>query len=107
MGGGAQTTEGTELAHMPTPDITHLNTFSYEWQVLYEAKLRNPSIKLIGTSKPFPASCLSGFVVKLLIMIRKLLNIIIIQEKTYIFSTSKYILRSYMSTFSYRGGWVY
>ena len=28
-------------------------------------------------------------------------------KKTYIFSTSKYILRSYMSTFSYRVGWGY
>ena len=48
MGGGAQTTEGTELSHMPNSSSSSFNTFSYEWMVLKEAKKRNPNIKLIG-----------------------------------------------------------
>lgn len=53
IGGGAQSTEGTEASHMYTP--TDLNyERGYEWQLMVDAKQRNPSIQLGALPWTFP-----------------------------------------------------
>ena len=51
IGGDGQSTEGTESSHMHTPaDESYLR--GYEWEVMKEAKRRNPDILLIGKHYP-------------------------------------------------------
>lgn len=53
IGGGAQSTEGTEASHMYTPDDLDY-TRGYEWQLMVEAKKRNPQIQLGALAWTFP-----------------------------------------------------
>ena len=49
IGGDAQSTEGTEASHMHTADDENYHR-GYEWQILAEAKARNPAILTYGLS---------------------------------------------------------
>jgi galactosylceramidase len=53
IGGGAQSTEGTEASHAYTADDLSC-TRGYEWQLMVEAKKRNPAIKLGGLPWVWP-----------------------------------------------------
>ncbi len=54
VGGDAQTTDGTESSHRHTIDEDPDFTRGYEWWLMKEAKLRNPSIELWGLPWAFP-----------------------------------------------------
>jgi galactosylceramidase len=53
IGGDAQSTEGTEPSHMHTADDENYNR-GYEWEIIAEAKKRNPNITLYALSWGFP-----------------------------------------------------
>ncbi|XP_071090485.1 galactocerebrosidase-like isoform X1 [Haliotis cracherodii] len=53
IGSDTQSTDGTESAHMRTPDEENYER-GYEWWLMMEAKKRNPDIKLYGLPWGFP-----------------------------------------------------
>ena len=53
IGGDTQSTEGTEASHMHTRGDLNCSR-GYEWQVLREAKKRNPAIRTFGLSWGVP-----------------------------------------------------
>jgi len=53
IGGGAQSTEGTEASHMYTSEDLDYSR-GYEWRLMQEAKARNPSIQLAALPWTFP-----------------------------------------------------
>ncbi|XP_065844131.1 galactocerebrosidase-like [Oscarella lobularis] len=54
IGGDGQSTDGTEASHMHTQDDENYER-GYEWQLMVEAKKRNPAVKLYGLPWAFPA----------------------------------------------------
>ena len=54
IGGDTCSTEGSELSHMHTADDLNCGR-GYEWQLMREARARNPSILLYGLPWGFPA----------------------------------------------------
>jgi galactosylceramidase len=54
IGGGADSTEGTEACHWPNEWEEPNYHRGYEWQMLLEAKKRNPSIKTAALSWTWP-----------------------------------------------------
>jgi galactosylceramidase len=54
IGGGGQSTEGTEHSHMYNETEENYER-GYEWWVMQEAKKRNPNIQLYGLAWTFPA----------------------------------------------------
>ena len=56
MGGGGQSTEGTEASHMYTANATQASyQRGYEWLIMCEAKARSPNISLWTLSWSWPA----------------------------------------------------
>lgn len=53
IGGGAQSTEGTESSHMYTPDDLSCSR-GYEWSLMQQAKARNPQIQLGALAWTWP-----------------------------------------------------
>ncbi|GBG29428.1 Galactocerebrosidase [Hondaea fermentalgiana] len=53
IGGDAESTDGSETSHMHGPDDLDL-TRGYEWEILREAKRRNPDILTYGLPWAFP-----------------------------------------------------
>jgi len=61
IGGDGQSTQGTEASHMHVADEAQANYHrGYEWQLMHEAKQRNPAIKLFGLSWTFPHWVMEG-----------------------------------------------
>ena len=54
IGGGGQSTEGTEHSHMYNETEENYER-GYEWWVMQEAKKRNPNIQLYGLAWTFPS----------------------------------------------------
>ena len=54
IGGGGQSTEGTEHSHMYNETEENYER-GYEWWLMQEAKKRNPNIQLYGLAWAFPA----------------------------------------------------
>ena len=53
IGGDSQSTDGTETSHMHSPDDLNYER-GYEWEILVEAKKRNPNIKTYGLAWAYP-----------------------------------------------------
>src|SRR5271156_2564505 len=53
IGGDGQSTEGTEPSHMHESDEANYHR-GYEWNLMVEAKRRNPNIQLFALSWAFP-----------------------------------------------------
>ena len=59
IGGDTQSTEGTEASHMHIAGDENYER-GYEWQIMIEAKRRNPQIKLYGLSWGYPRFLAEG-----------------------------------------------
>ena len=55
IGGDSQSTDGTETSHMHSPDDLNYER-GYEWEILVEAKKRNPNIKTYGFDHGMPSN---------------------------------------------------
>ena len=56
IGGGGQSTEGTEASHMYSANASEANyNRGYEWMIMREAKARNPDLSIWALSWAWPA----------------------------------------------------
>ena len=53
IGGDAQSTDGSESSHMHDPWVENYGR-GYEWDIMVEAKKRNPNVKLYGLAWAYP-----------------------------------------------------